>query len=68
MNTLLADISEIQRARELLSPCFSGFSMPQAIAWSQAPDSEPTVTTGFDHHLTKPAGVHQLARLLDSIA
>lgn len=40
MNTLFADISEMQRARDLLPPCFSGFSMPSALGWARGPQHQ----------------------------
>lgn len=46
---------------------FEGVILIALTGWSQAPATDHTPTTGFDHHLTKPADVQQLARLLESI-
>lgn len=35
--------------------------------WDQPGSMASLASTGFDHHLTKPADVHQLTRLLESI-
>lgn len=47
---------------------FEGVILIALTGWSERPEADNPLTTGFDHHLTKPADVHQLAQLLDSIA
>jgi CheY-like chemotaxis protein/anti-sigma regulatory factor (Ser/Thr protein kinase) len=36
--------------------------------WGQATDRERIMAAGFDHHLLKPADIHELAKVLQSVA
>jgi two-component system, sensor histidine kinase len=35
--------------------------------WGQATDKERIMAAGFDHHLLKPADIHELSRVLQTV-
>lgn len=47
---------------------FEGVMLIALTGWTQSCEQQDAADSGFDHHLTKPADVQQLSRLLDSIA
>ena len=51
------------RASEQLS----GAVLIALTGWGQATDKERIMAAGFDHHLLKPADIHELARVLQTV-
>ncbi len=45
----------------------SGAVLVALTGWGQATDRERIMAAGFDHHLLKPADIHELARVLKTV-
>ncbi len=49
------------------TPALAGTVLLALTGWGQATDKERIMAAGFDHHLLKPADVHERARVLQTI-
>ena len=49
------------------TPALAGTVLVALTGWGQATDKERIMAAGFDHHMLKPADVHELARVLQTI-
>ncbi|MES2887675.1 MAG: ATP-binding protein [Pseudomonadota bacterium] len=50
------------------TPAIAGAVLIALTGWGQATDRERIMDAGFDHHLLKPADIHELTRVLQTVA